>query len=459
MVKYNTPYWAIIYVGLSFFSLFSGYIVYRSFLPSLKPSLGPIFISLNYLAYAFGSLLPAKYIANHRRLSFSVSSMTYPMWIICLQFYSGIDTPLYFNIISGFMSILNGFAAGVLWSTKGGWMTSLCLLSTENKSLYNGIFLSFYGLSGFLGNLGILFAVYFHLSLKVITIILSVSSAVGFILLVFTPHMYLHPSTLEITKIEKISNTIDKPKSNITMKIDDTMHTNTKITNTKNPQKWSRITGLKRLFTQTRFIWLILCICSLGSSATFVWVILPRLQTDLFNIAIAYSTYAIINGLGSFLGGKLMKRKPEIITILYVLNTLISISLLTSYAINPTLFYPLFSYSIIVGMFGLVISIYTAIIYAEITQNIVTELVNACPEVVINESISRRGNIRINPLETEPFAIQNLLYCLCYAILSSLVPMIDGVALTIIVVIFNMLGLVSVCIYRQKSTVTQSNEI
>jgi len=420
--NFKTPTWCVVYMGLAFFTLFSGYTVYRSFLPSLKPTLGPVFIAINYLAYAIGSLLPSKIISNHRRFAFACSATTYPIWIICLQFYSGINTPIYFNIVSGIVSIANGFAAGVLWSTKGGWLSSL---TTDNNSFYNGIFLAFYGASGLFGNIAVAIAVYNNVSTGIVTISLAIFSIIGLILLAITPYPYLYPSLL--------NNKDNSPQI------------------IKQYSEWTRLTGIKRLFCRnTGFIWLILPIFSLASSAMFVWVILPKTQNNLFNIAIAYAFYALINSGISLTCGKILKNKQEYSLFLYSLNSLIIIIIYLYYIFRKNIEWTILQLTITTSACGIVIAIFTLIIYTQVTKNIVVKLVENCPEVKTSESNNKNGKVIINPVELEPFAIQNVLYCTFYAILSGTSSILNLQIIVGISIAITIMSVISFWVYTKN---------
>src|SRR4051812_11812345 len=76
---------AVLYVGVSFFVLFAGHAPFRALVPSIKPKSGAWLVALNFLFYAFGSLVHPRFLFNRRRLCFTISAMAHAQWIALLQ--------------------------------------------------------------------------------------------------------------------------------------------------------------------------------------------------------------------------------------------------------------------------------------------------------------------------------------------------------------------------------------
>jgi len=179
---------AVLYVGLAFFALFSGYTVFSSLLPALQPDTGPFVVALNYVAYAAGSLLtPGNTLHQYRRAAFTFAATTYLAWMLTVQ------TPAEISLwLGGAASVVNGFGAGLLWSTQGDWISQWCGSEQDRAAQLHGIFLFLYGLSGLVGNLGALAALLLNVNERSLQWALCCTSAIGCLLLTCTPARWLH---------------------------------------------------------------------------------------------------------------------------------------------------------------------------------------------------------------------------------------------------------------------------
>lgn len=184
---------SVFYLGTCFFVLFAGVGTFRSLVPAIKPSSGSWLVAVNFVAYGFGSLLHPRFLFNRRRLCLVVAALAHAQWIALLQLPTGQGNALY-DAIASVSSIVNGSGAGLLWATQGGWMGEVCRLDADrrNAARYSGIFLTFYGASGIIGN--IVAALTFHFGLDVISIVwyLFGVSLAGVALLACTPRRLLY---------------------------------------------------------------------------------------------------------------------------------------------------------------------------------------------------------------------------------------------------------------------------
>ena len=109
-------YRAALWLGASFFCLFSGYNALQALLPALRPQAGPLTIALAYVAYAGAALAPPCARTDDRRLVLAWAAFSFVLWIAATR---GGDAWL------AAAAVLNGAGSGLLWTNEGAWLSDL----------------------------------------------------------------------------------------------------------------------------------------------------------------------------------------------------------------------------------------------------------------------------------------------------------------------------------------------
>jgi MFS family permease len=161
--------------------------------PALQPTSGSLLVAANFFAYAFGALIPARFLMKRRRLCFTLGMIAHAQWIAVLQvpFQDGNPGLI---VLTALSSIINGFGAGLLWSTEGGWIGEFCSLDDpKNAAYFTGVFLALYGASGIIGNIAAALALYFAPnSLRDFIWYLFATAMLGVVIMVCSPQPFLY---------------------------------------------------------------------------------------------------------------------------------------------------------------------------------------------------------------------------------------------------------------------------
>lgn len=310
----NQIYASIVYVGFGFFLLFSGHAAFRSLLPAIRPSSGPWLVAVNFTAYALGSLLHPRWLANYRQVCFALAALAHVQWIALLQLpIDDNDTPLghFFIFLATLSSIVNGFGAGLLWATQGGWMAQQVQSDAKNNgyntSRYTSCFLFFYGISGIVGNIVAACTLAYNIPVFEIIWYLFGISLAGFVWLALTPGRFLYlnycPSEVEVVADEFISaeSSESRDRSNSSDNEPTVVFDPAIISFVLPHSRWSLI---KTLFTKTIFPWMLAPIFALSAMSAFAWVSLAA-SLPITSVPIAFCCYAVGSALGPIFASQL----------------------------------------------------------------------------------------------------------------------------------------------------------
>src|SRR3989338_2317495 len=136
---YNT-----VVLGMAFLWVFLGAATLQSYESTLNHQDGLISLGLVYLGFGLSSLLASQIHALvGSRLSMLVAGGCYALYILTNIFYY---LPVYYAA-----SLLVGFAATMLWTAQGAFLTRQS--SAENPGFYSGLFLAIYQSEGIFGYL------------------------------------------------------------------------------------------------------------------------------------------------------------------------------------------------------------------------------------------------------------------------------------------------------------------
>ncbi len=385
---------AVLWLGSCFFVLFSGYSVFKSLLPSVRNDAGPVFVAVGYIAYAIGSLLKPQFIVTQLRVCFIVAMMSYPLYIFSVQ--ASIDA------LTIAASVYNGFAAGLLWSAQGCWMSAICAVDKKHAATYNGTFMMLYGIAGVIGNMFVAISGY---DARIIIWILGCTSVCGLVMTALTPRKYLYIDTsVRVTITRSASGVYSIPHNDndlqtytIASDIDgyDTAESDTEssIVVSKQPNVLlARIRGIISLLKFSKFYLMIIPIFSLSAISVYIWVVIPTKLTSR-ETAICLAIFNLIYGIMSRITSIVITRISMIS--LYTLTTITTLS----------------TYVILGCHIGLdLISIQTTAYVCAVTCGVAIGFNSVIASTVYSE---------FEPAQSlEAYCIHNVIYCLLYAALS-----------------------------------------
>ena len=425
---------AVVYIGICFFILFSGHSIFRSLLPAWKPQRGPLLVALSFFAYALGSLIPPKITKNHKRLCFALGALAQAQWIGLLQL--PVDN-VAFNIITAISSFVNGLGAGTLWSTQGQWMNLFCAeKNPHDAQYYTGMFLSFYGASGFLGNIAALLTLIFIPdSISLIVWCLFAIACCGSLLLFLSPQHFLYPAlTLESNFEQNKTNFLN---SLSTIGSSKRFHQSSKVAET------NRLKTIKALFLETFFTKTIPAIMALAFVSAFVWVAIPNLCANAFDTSLSdklpvytvpmlFSIYSFANAIGAPLSSVLIRKHG--VQLAFACFMPIAIPVFMYFIFDETKGQStIYGYAIGTCLFGTVVGAYNNCLYASLASNLTLEKVE-------KTSLSVENHLN---LIGEAYCWHGFIYCIFYTIFSSLVAIVSAKWLALISAIMVFIGTVS----------------
>jgi MFS family permease len=391
---YDKSFNKIIYVGLGFFLLFAGHAAFRSLLPAIRTKTGPWLVALNFTAYAFGSLLHPRWLANYKRFFFTISALSHSQWIALLQF--PIDESIGFAILAGISSIINGFGAGVLWCSLGGLMAEIVSLQKSMASKYNSVFLFFYGISGVIGNIVAACTIAYNIPIFDVVWYLFAISLSGSIWILFTPHRFLY--------IEKDEDEFESANTENDEEVKDNDVKDDKISSTR----WSLI---KALFCETMFPWMLSPLISLSAVSVMTWVTLPIIL-PINIVPIVFIGYAVANAIGPLIASKLSGYLEWVFV--FIIFIICTISCCIALMITPN--EPILT-GICIFVFGIVIGGFNNIIYT-----VFTSLIKRESKIT---SLSEH-------LPGEAYCMHGFFYCIFFAIFSAIALEIFYMAILVI---------------------------
>lgn len=389
-------YGKICYIGVGFFLLFSGHAAFRSLLPAIRPTTGPWLVALNFTAYAIGSLLHPQWLANYRRLFFTISALAHSQWIALLQF--PVDESVYFAVLAGISSIINGFGSATLWCCLGGWMSEIVAGKKDMASKYNSVFLFFYGISGVIGNIVAACTIAYDISIFNVVWYLFAISLSGSCWLLFTPQKFLY------------------------IELEDEFES----ANTENDLSTTRWSLVKALFTETMFPWMLVPLVSLSSVSAITWVTLP-ISLPINIVPIAFIGYAVASATGPLIASKISEYLEWIwVFIIFIVSTILCCIALI---ISPN--EPIIT-CICIFIFGWVIGGFNNIIYT-----------------VFTSLIKRESKITglADHLPGEAYCMHGFFYCIFFAIFS--VISLSLIEMAILVIAILSINIVVLLWYRK----------
>jgi MFS family permease len=413
-------YAKIVYVGFGFFLLFAGHAAFRSLLPAIRPTTGPWLVALNFTAYALGSLLHPQWLANYKRLFFTISALAHSQWIALLQF--PIDESIGFAALAGTSSIINGFGAGALWICVGSWMAEIVAGQKDVASKYNSIFLFFYGISGVVGNIVAACTIAYDIPIFNVVWYLFAISLSGSCWLLFTPHKFLYVSlAIPIDEFES-ANTEDEENGESTNKLSST--------------RWSLI---KALFTETMFPWMLSPLVSLSAVSAMTWVTLP-ITLPINIVPIAFIGYAVASATGPLIASRLSVYLEWIwVFITFIICTIICcIALMIAQECKQCDGYSALI-CITIFIFGIVIGGFNNIIYT-----------------VFTSLIKRESKITslADHLPGEAYCMDGFFYCIFFALFSAISLPLFYMSLLVIVLL--SINIIVLLIYGEKINIIKT---
>lgn len=430
--KNTTTRNAVAYVGFCFFVFFSGHSIFRSLLPAWKPQSGPLLVALSFFAYALGSLVPPKITKNHKRLFFTLGALAQAQWIGILQLPSD---NVAFSAVTAISSFLNGLGAGILWSTQGQWMNLFCSEKNPHAAqYYTGMFLFFYGSSGFLGNVAALLTLVFipHAISLIVWCLFGVA-CFGSLLLFLTPQKFLHPANRVVDQAEYAVNLASSSIASSKR-----FHqTSSQISST------NRLKTIKTLFLETFFPKTIAAIMALAIVSAFAWVVIPKLCASAFDallsdklpvytVPMLFALYSLANAIGAPLSSMLIKRHN--VKVAYGFFTVIAMLVCLFFIIDTTQGQlAIYGYAIATFAFGLVVGAYNNCLYALLASKLTLELA-----AKTSLSVENHAN-----LIGEAYCWHGFIYCISYTIFSSLVTIICHRWLAVITFVMVIVGLLN----------------
>lgn len=491
---------AVIYVGVGFFVLFSGHAVFRSLLPALKPQSGALLVAANFFAYAIGSLIHPRFLMSRRRLCFSLGALAHAQWIAVLQLPTQ-DGNVTFIVLTAISSVINGFGAGLLWSTEGGWIGEFCSLDDPRRAgHYTGIFLSLYGASGFIGNVAAALTLYFASS-SVLTVVwyLFAIALAGVIVLLCAPSRFLYAEAAqdcaqkaEFAKQARLEETVSKSrfamlsggiskrvhfqtaseiecdddsatKENAGGKSEIAVATADSAAATVAPPKPKRWTTIKALFRETVFTRSIPGISALSSVSVFSWVSVPTLCSAAFTTAddgtstagayvvpALFAVYAFANAVGAPTSSLFLRRFSiavvfSSVSLLLALPTMIYFMFLHRMVPQQHAIYSLGVASLV---FGICVGTYNNCLYALYASTITTKMAEETSLPLENRP----------HLSGEAYCIHGFLYCVFYTLFSTLVAFLPMPAIAGLVAATTVAASISFMCLRLPKTCQRRSE-
>lgn len=449
----NQIYASIVYVGFGFFLLFSGHAAFRSLLPAIRPSSGPWLVAVNFTAYALGSLLHPRWLADYRKMCFALAALAHVQWIALLQLpIDDNDTPLghFFIVLATISSLINGFGAGLLWATQGGWMAQQVQSGGKiggfNTSRYTSCFLFFYGISGIVGN--IVAACTLAYSIPVFDIIwyLFGISLAGFVWLALTPGRFLYlnyvPMQIDSSPLdhddefysfdtEGTENNNSSSESNQTTVIFDPVSQDHFLPS----RRWSLI---KTLFTSTIFPWMLAPIFALSAMSAFTWVSLAA-SLPVASVPIAFCLYAVGSALGPILASQLDRTTGLVHALAQFFGTPSLLCFIYAGIYQPDHVATEYLSGAMIFLFGIVIGA---------TNNNVYSIVSTC----INLKVAKKTLLTSEQqphLSGEAYCMHGFFYCMFFAAFSALSLAFNVQQMAILVGLI-MFGNTVMCLFMIK---------
>lgn len=427
---------AVAYVGFSFFVLFSGHAVFRSLLPAWKPQSGPLLVAASFFAYAIGSLVHPRFIRNYRRQCFVFGALAQAQWIGMLQL--PVENPA-FPAVSTLSSFLNGLGAGLLWSTEGGWMSSICSLKNPHQAqYYTGMFLSFYGASGFLGNIAAALTLAFaSTSISIVVWCLFGIACAGGLFMIFAPSRYFYPPTATDRAIPQSSLNIFQLTSG----------TSKRFHQFAADSEASRILTIKSLFRETVFSRTIPAIMALSFVSAFAWVVIPTLCASAFQVdgdlpvylvPTLFSLYAFANAFGAPLSSSFI-RKTSVSTVFSIASIFIALPIMLYFtAAEISGKDSIYGLAVSTFLCGVVVGTYNNCLYALYATKITME--------TAKETTLPKENYP--HLIGEAYCWHGFIYCMFFTIFSSVTAVTPARWLALVAAISTILGTISFLIKR-----------
>jgi hypothetical protein len=441
-------YDAIVYVGLAFFFLFSGHSAFRSLLPAMRPVSGPWLVALNFAAYAVGSLLHPRWLSSHRRLLFLLGALAHVQWIASLQLpIDAVDqesnTVRFFIAIASISSILNGFGAGLLWATYGGWMAEQIQNDPEisKHRAHTGIFLAFYGISGIVGNSAAAAILAANISVYETVWYLFAASFTGCICFALMPVRYLHSVCDSIAKegnechlhSQINSEGFYTAESDCESDCKSEFESDCKGANLRvfPDTRWSL---WRALFTQTNFLSIVPAIVCLSAISVLTWVSFPPLL-EIKDVPIAFILYAISSAISPLVASRFLP-SHELIALVTLWGVfIVAVSFANVFNAQE---YPILWAFVFFG--GFLIGTLNNIIYEYIARKITLQ--HAQKHTSLSAKMQEH-------LSGEAFCIHGFIYCLFFASFSGLSLAMTASQMTLLVGIIFLLN--SVFYALQKS--------
>lgn len=445
---------AILYVAIGFFVLFFGHAPFRSLLPALRPQSGPIFVAINFFAYAIGSLVHPQLLIKRRRLCFAFGAFAHAQWIAVLQIPT-VEGNLGYVALSAISSIINGFGAGLLWSTEGGWMASYCQMDKQSQtSNKTGIFLFFYGASGFIGNVIAAITLYFLSTDAIVNVVwalFSISVLGGFILLL-TPAKFLYEQVGRKVVRAAPNNETKTSLAAISSGVSKRFHALAETNETSETSGAKRWVTIKALFCETIFARSIPAICALSSVSVFSWVAIPTLcsaaysntevsvngnsvKSGAFIVPALFAIYAMANAIGAPTSSILHRHMSirnvfSLCSLVLVVPTMVYFMFLHPLVpINNTIY----GLGVASFIFGIVVGTFNNCLYALYASTITLDAAKKTSLPPENQPL----------LSAEAYCMHGFLYCVFYTVFSTMVAFVPLMWIALIVALMAILSAVS----------------
>ena len=298
-------------------------------------------------------------------------------------------------------------------------MSSFCGLNNPHQAAYyTGMFLSFYGASGFLGNIAAMLTLLFASnSISIVVWCLFIIASAGGLFLLFAPRKFLYTRDLSIEDGRQ------KNPANGTSKLFQLTGGISKRFHQSVGQDKNRLYTIKVLFTQTFFAKTIPAIAALAFVSAFSWVAIPNLCSSAFDssgglpaylVPTIFALYALANAIGAPTSSVLI-RKTSIQTVFLLVSMLIALPVMLYFMIfeaqDSTAIY---GFAVSSFLCGIIVGTYNNCLYALYASRITME--TASETTLPSENYSH--------LIGEAYCWHGFFYCIFFTIFSSLVAVV-----------------------------------
>jgi MFS family permease len=367
------------------------------------------------VGYAIGSLFtPSFESAQGRRVIFGFAAWTYPTWILCLLLPG--DWPI------SVASVVNGAAAGLLWTTQGNWIASVSSAQPQRAGFNSGLFMLLYSASTVIGQAAALIA--FDCagleSVESPSLVwgMAAASALGMLMLVATPVRWLGSElgsgTARYLDVEQAGELIENSSSSSSSS-SSAGQTYPIVTDTPEPEieaslepdieapsSRPNLRRLARLWKccgsghRSRWPLLLGAIALYSLANPIAWVAMPVLigEDRRRELSISFLVFSTVSLAGYFGSGYALDRLPR--RWLFAGSTLLTL--------GPVL---------------LVLALDTA---SKLWQYALMMAALAIGITMTNTTLTRAESTDLGlAVPTDGFAMQNFVYCILYALSALLV--------------------------------------